>query len=93
VTGLTTSNVQIHNVRIDVQFENHPGSSACTTVNGVTSIWTGTLSGGRWTGNGANQHEVIFTNAEGLVSHGPTGSVAVTLSGTFRDTAQTLTLT
>ncbi len=94
VTGVTTSNVTIDNVRIDVTFENKPGSSACVNVNGASLIWTGNLTGGAWSGNGANQHSVIYTNAEGLVWHGATGNnTRLTMTGTIRDTQQTLTLT
>jgi hypothetical protein len=93
VTGVTTSDVRINSVHVDVTFENPVGQTDCTNVNGASITITGTLTGGRWTGNGANQHEVNFTNAEGLSSHGPTGTSTLTINGTFRDTTQTLTLT
>jgi hypothetical protein len=94
-TGITTSNVQIDGIHIDVTFENIPGAGAsCTNgANGTKLTITGTLSGGVWSGNAANQHEVNYTNAEGLVSHSALGNNSViTVRATFRDTQQTLTL-
>jgi hypothetical protein len=91
-TGVTTSNVTIDNVRIDVTFENKPGAAAgvCANVVGQSILWTGNLTGGVWN---AVQHEVLYTNAEGLVWHGATGNnTRMTMTGTIRDTAQTLTL-
>jgi hypothetical protein len=91
VTGPTTSNVQIHNLRVDVTFEQHPGGD-CTNVIGQRILITGTLTGGQWD---AGRHEVVFNDDEGLVAHNPaTGSTnQLTVRGTLRDTAQTLTLT
>jgi hypothetical protein len=90
VTGVTTTNVQIHDVRIDLTFENKPGSSNCLNVNGQNLLLTGTLTGGVWD---AAAHQVTFNNAEGLVSHGATGNnTRITVTGTIRDTQQTLTL-
>jgi hypothetical protein len=89
-TGVTTTNVQIHNIRIDVRFEHHPGLTDCSLLNGQSILLTGTLTGGVWN---AAQHEVVYTDAEGLVSHGATGNnLPVTVRGTIRDTQQTLTL-
>jgi hypothetical protein len=66
---------------------------ASCVLAGATLRLTGTLSGGTWTGNGANQHEIIYTNAEGLVSHSALGNGApVTVRSTFRDAQQTLTV-
>jgi hypothetical protein len=92
VTGATTSNVQIHDMAIDFTLERAPGSALCLTVDGFRITVTGTLGGGQWTGNGANQHEVVFNNDTGFVLHGPS-THPITTSGTFRDTQQTLTLT
>jgi hypothetical protein len=91
VTGVSTSNVQIDNVNVDVRFENPPGQTDCTNVNGASIVITGNLTGGAWN---AAQHEVVYTNAEGLVSHSAvTGNnTNVTIRATFRDTAQSLTL-
>ena len=89
ITGPTTSNVQIHSVDIDVTFENHPGSAACGAVGQRLTI-TGTLSGGFYNDT---THQLILSDEEGLVSHGPLGTGALTIRGTFTDTAGTLTLT
>ena len=91
--GTTTSNVQISGVRIDVTFETLPGGAAgsCKNVHNQSITLTGTLNAGVWN---ASQHEVVYTNASGLVSHGGTGNnQPVFVTGTIRDTAQTLTLT
>jgi hypothetical protein len=94
VTAATTSNVQIHGMVVDFTLERAPGfrSALCLTVDGFRITVTGTLSGGQWTGNGANQHEVVFDNDTGFVLHGPS-THPITTRGTFRDTQQTLTLT
>jgi hypothetical protein len=93
VTGVTTSNVQIHGMVVDFTLERAPGvrSAPCLTVDGFRITVTGTLSGGQWTGNGASQHEVVFDNDTGFVLHGPS-THPITTRGTFRDTQQTLTL-
>jgi hypothetical protein len=93
VMALTTSDIQINSVVLDMTFQNHAGSRACLTVVGVSTTVTGALGGGQWSGNGANQHEVIYNDDEGFVMHTPVGTVPVTTRGTFRDTQQTLTLT
>lgn len=93
VTAVTTSNIQIDSVVLDMTFQNHRGSTACLNVVGVSTTITGALGGGQWSGNGANQHEVIYNDDEGFVMHTPVGTVPVTTRGTFRDTQQTLTLT
>jgi hypothetical protein len=91
LTGISTSNVQIHNVRLNVRFENPPTAASCVNVNGASITVTGALNGGVWN---AAQHEIVITNAEGLVSHSAaTGNnIPVTTRGTLRDTQQTLTL-
>jgi hypothetical protein len=91
-TGVTTTNVQIHGVRIDVKFETIPGSDpdSCRNIRGTTILVTGTLTGGHWV---SSLHEFLFLGAEGLVAHSATGNnLPVTVFGTFRDTQQTLTL-
>jgi hypothetical protein len=90
VTGLTTSNIQFHGVVIDMTFQTRSG--LCLNVAGVGTTVTGTLGGGQWTGNGANQHEVVFSDDEGFVMHTPAGTAPLTIRGTFRDTQQTLIL-
>ncbi len=91
VTGVTTSNVTIDNIRIDVTFETKPGAPAgtCANVDGASIILTGNLDDGAF--NNAT-HAVTYTNAEGLRAHGATGNGTVaTVTGTIRDT-QSLTL-
>jgi hypothetical protein len=92
-TAVSTTNIQIDGIHIDVSLENEPGSTACTGA-GLQITLTGNLTGGHWTGNAANQHEVIFNTAAGLTSHNPlTGSRPAFVTSTFRDTQQTLTVT
>jgi hypothetical protein len=92
VTGVTTSNVQIHNLVVNTTFETTPTApGACVNVNGASLTITGTLTGGRWS---EPTHSVTFTDAEGLVSHGGgVNNLPVTVRGTLRDTQQTLMLT
>jgi hypothetical protein len=92
VTGITTSNITIDNLHVDVTFENTIGTSDCTGVNGASITLTGSLAGGQWSGNAAGQRAAVFANDEGLTSHGPTGSSTVTVSGTIKSTTA-LTLT
>jgi hypothetical protein len=92
-TAVSTSNIQIHGVNIDVAFENHPGSTACVGA-GLTLRITGTLTGAKWTGNGAGQHSIELLGATGLVSHSAVGNnVPITTTGTVTDTQHTLTVT
>jgi len=88
-TAVTTSNIQIHGVDIDVSFENHPGSLACGAVGASVRI-TGTLSGGRWTGN-VGTRAIDVAGGTGLVSHGAVTG-AITPTGTVDDTQGTLTV-
>jgi hypothetical protein len=64
--------------------------NTCINVVGASINITGTLTGGQWD---ATRHEVVFSDDDGLTSHGQAGSSAVAVRGTLRDTAQTLTLT
>jgi hypothetical protein len=90
-TGLTTTNVQIHGINIDNFFT----GAACPVGNGVASQLTGTLSGGRWTGNGSGQHSITLAAATGLFSHSAQlgTSVATVNDALVVDRQQTLTLT
>ena len=96
-TAVSTSNIQIHGVDINVFYENHPGGGGggCGVFTGQTFRITGTLTGARWTGNGAGQHSVEFLGAAGLVSHVPAtlggGVQAITPSGTLGNTSLTVT--
>lgn len=93
-TANSAGDIRILGVRIAERFEQLPGSSACNAVvNGQNFTITGSLTGGSWTGNGANQHEVVFSNGSGLVSHSGLGlNTPLTVSGTIRDTQQSLTV-
>jgi hypothetical protein len=98
-TAVTTDNIQIHGIRIDVLFENVPGLPAGSCAGffvGETATITGTLTGGRWTGNGAGQHSLDFSNAAGLVEHlADLGSSnnPIAVRGILTDTQQSLTVT
>ena len=92
-TAVTTSNIQIHGVNIDVFHEPHPGGGSCALSTQTLKI-TGTLFGGRWLGNATHQLEV--DNATGLVTHAPAafgGTSAITATGTITDVNETLTVT
>jgi hypothetical protein len=93
-TAVTTSNIEIHGVNIDFILEHHPGDSTCN-ANGLQMRITGTLRGGRWTGNAAHEIDLPSgaTGASGLVGHTFLGILPFTLTGTLSDTQQTLTVT
>jgi hypothetical protein len=88
-TATATTNVQIHGVNVNLAFENTPGNP--TTCAFPTSVaLTGTLAGGSW--NSAS-NELFLQHDGGLTSHWSIlglGSNAVFLTGTFRDTTNTL---
>jgi hypothetical protein len=87
-TGVTTNNVQIHAVDIDVAF-----TGACALAN-TSSRVTGTLTSGTWTGNGAGQHSVNLNTGAGLSAHTALGTFPITITGggLVVDRQQTLTL-
>jgi hypothetical protein len=90
-TAVTTSNIQIHGVFIDVSFEQVPGQSNCQNIAGASLTFTGTLTGGNWTGNAS--HSLDLSNAPGLVSHGFLGNgAALAWRGLITDTANSLTV-
>jgi len=80
-TGLSTTNITIDGVNVDVRY-----SGTCA-LNGQTVRVTGALSGG--TANNAT-HSVTYSADVGLTAHSALGSFAATVSGTFRDVQQTL---
>jgi hypothetical protein len=89
VTGVTTANVQIHNINIVERYDALPGgTNGCLSV-GTTTTLTGTLSGGQWT---SSQHEVTYHSALGLAVHHWFGGTP-RLSATLREPSQSLTLT
>lgn len=84
-TAVTTTNVQIHGVDVDVRF-----SGPCL-ANNVQTRLTGTLTGGTVTpSSDPAARRVHFNHAHGLTSHSALGNSAAFVTGTFRDTTQTL---
>jgi hypothetical protein len=87
-TAVSSTNIQIHNIRIDQLLENTPGNANCTAagLTGGSLLYTGTLTGGRYNNP---TRTLVFSNAEGLVTHSAaTGAngVPVTVRGTFTST-------
>jgi hypothetical protein len=82
-----------------VFFENVPGlpAGSCSAFFvGEKATITGTLSSGRWTGNGAGQHSLDFSDAEGLVEHVAdlgSNNNPITVRGLLTDTQQSLIVT
>lgn len=86
-TPTTTTNVDIRNILIDIQLENEPGSTACTAA-GVNAIITGSIINGDWNNT---TREGVLRGTTGLFAHSVLGNnLPITLSGTVRDTQQTL---
>jgi hypothetical protein len=90
-TATSTTDIQIHGIRVDILFENTPGNANSCSGLGAKSLWTGTLTGGSW--NPAS-NDVLLANGRGLTMHflglgGPSFS-ETTVAGTIRDTAGTL---
>jgi hypothetical protein len=89
-TAISTSTIQIGGVHFDELLEDERAAPGSCFLKGVWRTITGTLEIGSWT---ASQHEVTFSNAEGLAGHSALGIGApVTTRGTLRDTQQTLTV-
>jgi hypothetical protein len=85
-----TTNIQIHGINVALRFENAP-SSVCTTVNGLSATWTGTLTGGSWDPSGVGiDRRVTFVNDSGTVIHNGANALVASVSGTFSDTTGTL---
>lgn len=86
-TAVTTSNIQIHGIDIDITFENPPAATGgVCNVPGLKETLTGILISGRWTGNTIHPR-IDFADAEGLVMHSALGNgVPVTIRGSFTDT-------
>lgn len=86
-TPVSATNIQIHDISIDVRYENPPGGPFCN-INGVTESLTGTVTGGTF--NNAS-HSLTLASAPGLTSVSPTlGHGVVTANGTIVDTQGTL---
>ena len=90
-TAVTTSNIQIHGVHIDLRFEQPPGLNTCVNVNGANLTLTGTITNVRYLGPG----RLDLDGAHGLVSHSALGNNnPLTLIGQLSDTNATrLTVT
>lgn len=91
-TARTTTDIQIHNIDVDVQFETRPGGplGSCLLHNNVARV-TGTLTGGTFDPSTiAANRRVTFNHAHGLTSHSALGSQSAFVTGTFRDTTNTL---
>jgi hypothetical protein len=88
-TALTTHDIRIHDVNIDVTFETRPpaGTIPCAN-NGVSLRLTGTLGNGTagqttWL---AASRSVEFTNTTGLFAHVGASTVPTVVNGTVRAT-------
>jgi hypothetical protein len=91
-TGITTANVQVHGIDIDVRYETRPpaGSTPCPLTN-TDFRMTGTLSGGTWgaiTRSLTIGHGTLLTHSAALGTGPTTVNDAI-----FIDLVQTLTLT
>ena len=94
-TGLSTTNIQIHNINVTVTYANTPGNPTACPIAGVPVTVTGTLASPGHTHWDALAHQVTLFNATGVVAHSAALGVAgqpVTINGTIRDRTQTLTL-
>ncbi len=91
-TATATTPVLIHRVNVTMHIENTPGNATACPIP-ITITMTGTLNAGHFLNTG---HEINITNptfGTGLTGHSAgVGSLPVTVSGTFRDQSQTLTL-
>jgi hypothetical protein len=88
-TATSTTNVQIHNVNVDILFENTPGNPTACAGAGAKVLLTGTLTGGSWR---SATNTAVLTNAQGLTAHylGTGLSSSTTVNGTISDNAGTL---
>jgi hypothetical protein len=88
-TPVSTTNVQIHSVQIDLVYENTPGNATACVAPGAKTVLTGTLSNGSW--NPAT-NQVNLAPATGLTAHflGTGISSTTTFAGTISDTTGTL---
>ena len=89
-TAVTTSNIQIHGVHIDVRFEQPRGLNTCVNVNGADLTYTGTITNIRYLGPG----RLDLQGAHGLVSHSALGNNnPLTVIGQLSDTNAATRLT
>jgi hypothetical protein len=86
-TPRTTTLIDLHDVHIDIRFEDMPGrAGSCGPLANTNSTLTGTLTNGHW--NPATR-TVSWNGASGL--HSSTAG-PVLVFGTVRDTQQSLTV-
>ena len=71
VTALTTTNIQIHGVDIDIYFETTPGTLNECSRTGIQLRLTGTASGVIFTPGPVGSRRFDFNGATGLVGHLP----------------------
>ncbi|HEX5924547.1 MAG TPA: hypothetical protein VFY45_11990 [Baekduia sp.] len=94
MTAPATDNIMIHGIHINWAYENKPPPATSCPLLGLVLTTTGTVRGGIWD---PAEHEITFKkpSATGLSTSSNTGGAPLptTMSGTFRDTTQTLTLT
>lgn len=84
ITGTSNTDIRIR-LHMNVTFD---GTCA---GNGTFLTVTGTVKAGVWS---QVQHEIVYTNAEGVnADAGVFGSPPMTISGTIRDTTQSLDFT
>jgi hypothetical protein len=81
-TALTTTNIQIHGLDIDIRFETAPGGATCNQ-NGVQARLTGTVSGVVFTPGAAGSRRLDFAGATGVTAH----LSGLTLPAAFRGSA------
>jgi hypothetical protein len=87
VTALSSSDVQIHGIHVNVVFTQTTPDATCNLPGASVTI-TGTVTGA-WNNT---SHHLTLSNAPGLTGDNPLGNSVVTARGTFRDTQQTLTI-
>jgi hypothetical protein len=91
-TGVTTTNIQLSKVHVTVIFENTPGNATACALPGAVTL-SGTLASPGKTHWDALAHQVTTLAATGLVANTSlTTGDSTTISGTLRDTSQTLVL-
>jgi hypothetical protein len=93
VTAINTGEIELHDMHYDDFFEDHPDTPNGCALKGFTNTVTGTVRSASWSGNGVNQHEILFNNDPGLEIHLLGSRSPATTTGTLRDTQQTLTVT
>lgn len=86
-TAISTANIQIHGIRMDLLFELIPGTGTCA-ITGAKMILTGTLTGATYD-NGFRK--LSFESSSGLVSHSALGNnTPAPVTGSFDDTQVSL---